>query len=76
MAEPTGTGIGEAGTRPARRRMPDPLALIVGILSLGVASFAFVGEVPAFSGFDARWLLAGAAVLLGVLLLVGSLRRS
>ncbi|GEL16217.1 hypothetical protein PA7_00540 [Pseudonocardia asaccharolytica DSM 44247 = NBRC 16224] len=60
---------------PTRRRMPDLLTLLVGLFSLGVAGTAFAGLVPGVSGFDPRWLLAGAAVGLGVLLLVGSLRN-
>jgi hypothetical protein len=58
-----------------RRRRPDPLALLVGLLSLGMAVAAFVGEVPTLAGFDPRWLLAAAAAAIGVLLLVGSLRN-
>lgn len=57
-----------------RRRGPDPVTLLVGLLSLGMAAAAFVGEVPDLSGFDPRWLLAGGAALIGLLLLVGSLR--
>ncbi len=60
---------------PARRRMPDPVTLLIGLFSLGVAGSAFLGRVPDASAFDPRWLLAGAAVLLGVLLLFGSLRN-
>ena len=46
----------------------------VGLLALGVSVAAFVGQVPDLSGFDARWLLAGGAAVVGLLLLVGSLR--
>ena len=60
---------------PARRRGPDPLALIVGLATLAMAVFAFVGELPDLSGFDPRWLLAGGAVAVGLVLLVGSLRN-
>jgi hypothetical protein len=56
------------------RRGPDPLALVVGLLTLGMAASAFVGEVPSLAGFDARWLLAAGAAVIGLLLLVGSLR--
>ena len=59
---------------PARRRGPDPLALLVGLATLAMAVFAFVGELPDLSGFDPRWLLAGAAAVVGLVLLVGSLR--
>ena len=60
--------------RLVRRRGPDVIMLVVGLLALGMSVSAFVGELPTFTGFDARWLLAGGAALLGVLLLVGSLR--
>jgi hypothetical protein len=60
---------------PARRRGPDPLALVVGLATLAMAVFAFVGELPDLSGFDPRWLLAGGAVVVGLMLLVGNLRN-
>ena len=59
----------------ARRRGPDPLALIVGLATLVMAVFAFTGDLPDLSGFDPRWLLAGGAVGVGLVLLVGSLRN-
>lgn len=58
----------------ARRRGPDPLALLVGLATLAMAVFAFVGELPDLSGVDPRWLLAGGAAVVGLVLLVGSLR--
>ncbi len=57
------------------RRRPDPVALLVGLLALGMAVAAFVGQLPDLSGLDPRWLLAGGAAAVGVLLLVGSLRE-
>lgn len=62
--------------RPTTRpwRGPDPIALLVGLLTLGMALAALVGKLPDLSGFDPRWLLAGAAAFVGLLLLVGSLR--
>jgi hypothetical protein len=59
---------------PVRRRGPDPLALLVGLATLVMAVFAFVGELPDLSGVDPRWLLAGGAAVVGLVLLVGSLR--
>jgi hypothetical protein len=50
------------------------VALVAGLLALGMASAAFVGEVPSLAGFDPRWLLAAGAAAVGLLLLVGSLR--
>jgi hypothetical protein len=35
---------------PARRRGPDPLALIVGLATLVMAVFAFAGELPDLTG--------------------------
>ncbi|HYH30722.1 MAG TPA: hypothetical protein VD903_10090 [Pseudonocardia sp.] len=69
MADGTGQKI-----QSTRRSGPDVLALVVGLLALGVATSAFVGEVPMVGGLDARWLLAGGAAVIGLLLLVGSLR--
>ena len=72
----TDTAVISTGSteRPTRRRGPDPLTLVVGLATLAMAVFAFVGEVPDLSGFDPRWLLAGGAALVGLMLLVGSLR--
>jgi len=65
--ENTGTAV--------RRHAPDLVTLLVGLLTLGMATSAFVGELPTLPGFDPRWLLAAGAALLGMLLLVDSLRR-
>ncbi len=59
----------------ARRRGPDPLALVVGLLTIGMAVAAFTGHLPLLPHFDPRWLLAGVAALVGALLLLGSVRR-
>ena len=63
-----------AQTEITRRRGPDPVALVVGLLTLAMAVAAFTGQLPAIN-FDPRWLLAGAAAVVGALLLLGSLRR-
>jgi hypothetical protein len=52
-------------------RRPELLTLVTGLLALALAVAAFVGELPAI---DPRWVLAGGAALLGLALLVGSLR--
>jgi hypothetical protein len=62
------------GTGTVRRRGPDVITLIVGVLALGMATSAFVGQVPTLAGLDARWLLAAGAAAVGLLMLVGSLR--
>lgn len=56
------------------RRAVDPVQLLVGLLTLGMATAAFVGDVPELDWFDLRWILAVGAVLIGALLLAGSLR--
>jgi hypothetical protein len=66
--------VAELVKKETHKRGPDPLALVVGLLTLGMATSAFVGEVPSLAGFDARWLLAAGAAAIGLLLLVGSLR--
>jgi hypothetical protein len=55
------------------KRGPDPLALVAGILTIGVAVVAFVGQVPPI---DPRWVLAAAAALVGLLLLRSSVTAS
>ena len=76
MAELGKAGLDQTGPEKngTRRRGPDPLALVVGLLTLGMATSAFIGEVPLLAGLDARWLLAAGAAAIGLLLLVGSLR--
>ena len=60
-----------------RGRGVDVFTLLVGVLALAMSVSAFVGQVVfSWPGFDPRWLLAGGAALLGVLLLTNSLRRN
>ena len=70
----TDTGSTASTAEPTRRRGPDPLALFVGLATLTMAVFAFVGELPDLSFVDPRWLLAGGAAVVGLFLLVGNLR--
>ena len=67
--------MAEQETRVVRRRGPDPIALVVGVLTLGMAVAAFTGQLPVLPHFDPRWLLAAATAIVGVLLLLGSTRR-
>lgn len=64
----------DENVQPVRRGRPDVLTLVVGLLALGMSVSAFVGELPVLPDFDPRWLLAAGAALLGVVLLVSSLR--
>jgi hypothetical protein len=66
--------VADGREKVARRRGPDVLTLLIGVLALGMSAAAFVGEVPSLAGFDPRWLLAAGAAAVGLLLLVGSLR--
>lgn len=60
---------------PARRGLPDPLTLLVGLVALVIAITALVGGAGWLPPVDLRWILAGSAMTVGVVLLVGSLRR-
>lgn len=54
-----------------RRRRPQALTLVTGLLALVLSVFAFVGELPPV---DVRWVFAGGAAVLGLALLIGSVR--
>jgi hypothetical protein len=51
------------------------VALLFGIAALLVAGIALTDGTGWLPDVDPRWLLASGAVLMGVLLLVGALRR-
>ena len=57
------------------RRGLDPLTLLFGIGALLVAATALTDGSGLLPGVDPRWVLAGGAVLVGLLLLVGTLRK-
>jgi uncharacterized membrane protein HdeD (DUF308 family) len=57
-----------------RRQGPDLLTLFAGLVALAMACMALANWVPSFPSLDPRWLLAGGAVLVGVLLLIASVR--
>lgn len=59
---------------PARRRGPDLLALTVGLAALGISVSALLGGVGWLPGVDARWVLAAVAVLVGLALVIGSIK--
>lgn len=74
VAELVEDGVTE-DVQPRRRPAPDVIALLVGLASLVTAVFAIIGYMPPLPSFDGRWAVAGAAVILGVILLGASLRR-
>lgn len=53
------------------RRGPDPVTLVAGLLAIGIAAWSIVdaGRV-----LPPQWMLAGAAVLVGILMLIASIR--
>jgi len=63
------------GPGPSPRRGLDPVTLLFGIGALLVSGVALTNGSGLLPGVDPRWLLAGGAVLVGTLLLVGTLRR-
>jgi hypothetical protein len=66
--------MGCGSHRPARRGF-DPITFVLGLGALFVAAVGFSDDPSWVSTIDPRWLLAGGAVLVGVLLLIGTLRR-
>lgn len=64
---------GETGA-PAQRRGPDLLTLGAGLGALAVAIGVPLGGDGWLVGLDARWVLAAVAILVGLLLVIGSIR--
>jgi hypothetical protein len=59
---------------PTLRRGPDLLTLLAGLGALGIASATLLGGTDWQRSVNSRWLLAALALLVGLLLVVGSLR--
>jgi hypothetical protein len=57
-----------------RRRWPDVFTLLCGLVTLFVASYVLTDGRVWVPRMDVRWLLAGGALLVGVLMLASSLR--
>lgn len=56
------------------RRGPDLLTLLAGLGALGIAGTTLLGGIAWFPEVDGRWVLATLALIVGLLLLIGSLR--
>lgn len=56
------------------RRGPDLLTLIVGLGALGIAVASLLGGMAWLPSIDGRWVLAMLALIVGLLLVIGSLR--
>jgi hypothetical protein len=60
--------------RETEKRGPDLLTLLVGLGTLGVSGFVLSDGHNWMPDFDARWLVAGGALLVGLIMLISSLR--
>ncbi|MEV4600235.1 hypothetical protein AB0K15_22880 [Amycolatopsis sp. NPDC049253] len=60
---------------PTRRRGVDVITLVVGLATLLVSGYVLSDGASWLPTFDFRWVVAGGAVFIGVLLLAASLRR-
>lgn len=58
----------------APQRGPDLLPLIAGLGALGVSAATLLGGIAWLPDVDTRWILAALALVIGLLLVIGSLR--
>lgn len=65
----------ETTPQPETRRGIDPITLIAGVLTLLASAYVLSNGGGWLPAFDLRWVLAGGAVLAGVLMLAASVRR-
>jgi hypothetical protein len=60
---------------PARGHSFDPLALVAGVAALLVSAYILTDGTLPLPDIPGRWLLAGAAAFIALLMLLGSLRK-
>lgn len=60
---------------PRDRHRFDPLSLLAGLAALGGAGYVFFDGPMWIGHVDPRWVVAGIAVLVGVVMLAASLRK-
>ena len=65
---------GETEQRPARRGGLDVFTLIVGVATLMISAYVLSDGASWLPRFDFRWIIAGGAVFVGLLLLGASFR--
>jgi hypothetical protein len=70
---PHDANANEAGALTPRRG-PDLLTLLAGLGALGIAGTALLGGIAWLPDVDSRWVLAALALIVGLLLVIGSLR--
>jgi hypothetical protein len=58
----------------SRRRFPDVFTLLMGLATLVASGYVLSDGNMWFPRVDPRWLITGAALFVGVLLLASSLR--
>jgi hypothetical protein len=73
IAHPAPQDTDEAGTLTPRRG-PDLLTLLAGLGALGIAGTALLGGIAWLPDLDPRWVIAALALIVGLLLVLGSLR--
>ncbi|MGH3853050.1 MAG: hypothetical protein ACRDR6_06040 [Pseudonocardiaceae bacterium] len=76
--DPTGTDpapydANETGALTPRRG-PDALTLLAGLGALAIAGTALLGGIAWLPEVDGRWVLAALALIVGLLLVISSLR--
>jgi hypothetical protein len=71
--EPASQRTGKTSA-PTPRRGPDLLTLVTGLGALGIATTTLLGGIPWLPDLDGRWVLAALALIVGLLLVIGSLR--
>jgi hypothetical protein len=59
-----------------RRRGVDVFTLIIGVATLLVSAYTLTDGASWLPSFDLRWVLAGGAVLIGILMLGASMRTT
>jgi hypothetical protein len=59
-----------------RRRWPDVFTLVMGLATLVASGYVLTDGAMWLPHVDPRWLITGAALFVGVLLLASSLRGS
>lgn len=72
--DPTMPQHGPDANAPTPRRGPELLTLVAGLGALGVAAATLLGGLAWFPDVDGRWVLAILALIVGLLLVIGSLR--